>query len=783
MADINNGIALGVNPPGQVQQPDLGKMLSTYSSLQMSSAHAGLYSLEAAKQAMTIHGLQDYQSRLSSGQTAEKAVDALSFSPELQKQALEAAKTSRTMQGDAAFHSSQNTGDLYDPTEQADIRNKNASTGLLGAETKAKNLENTKTQYGLVAQAAQGAVAAGNTPAPAGPIQGDPFNPQPPAVTQNAAILAHVAGGVQNNMQSGVVPAWQANAAWGHALDGLLKNQVITPQQAEQWRTAGYSQQLMNQLMAQGQTPHDFQVDSGAAHLAEVRATNTGTAEAQAQHLPETQAFQTARGTEAGKLPFVGPTKLAEGRAANTVTAEGQAQGLPQEAERQRLAAETEATTQRQALGQPQEAARQAAMAKLPADLVIKAIDGQMDLAKTQGIPFDPVKTSRDILAGVGQAQPTAGPSPQAGGQPQIDPAREAAVVRAAVQRAQSVQGPNKGPVLHTMLANALAANPPAISEDTYNNLNPKDGANVTDDDLKSMAPASAAAPVASNTTITPKTPGQVAQEKGLYEQSVKDYAKSVDTYAHARNLESRLDDMDRDIDSLGPAWMGPGSGTKVGFAKAWNSTLDTAGVKAFHISPTKIADYEDLTKQTLRSGFEVAKELGPREAMQTIQNSIAAVPGVTNTYLGAKYVSAGIRAGVQFDEDSHLFKTRLIAGQTPTPGAVKSADGVAGDWDIKNPKTGETMTVGKNLVGADTAFSSIHPPSDYAYSGVANGAIMATPNGKANVEILLKNPTPNNIAHFDAQYGKGLGNFIANSPAAAPLRLTIHPAQQPGQQ
>lgn len=833
MAEVNYGLALGVKTPEPVAQNfDLGKTLSTYASLQMSQAHANLYSLEAAKQAMTIGGLKDYQSRLASGQPAEKAVDALSFNPELQQQALTAAKTNRNMLGDAAYHKSQNTADIYDPEEQARIRQQNAATGLDAAKTTGENLANTGKRMGLVAQTAQsmpGLVSSLPTSQP----QRDPFN-QPQAPQQEdpqvVAARASIAGGVQNNLATGTVQPGQANAAWSHAIDGMLRNGLITPQQAEQWRQEGYSPARIKQLMGQGLTPEQFQVSSGANKLAEGRAQNTVTAESQSQGLPqeaerqkllaETNATadrlqrgqvqeaarQTAQGTAGVRLntegDIAGDVALKQGLAKNAVELAALDAGIPKERARQlglgsgeaanateeaavranlykrkteqtagaAQDAETKAKADRLAQGQPGETARQESAARLPAEAALKVLDKKLDITATQGGTFDAAQTAGDVYNSVSGAVGQ-GAAPQAAG---VDPKAEQGVVNNAIQRAAGLkQGPNRDAVLHTMLANGLVAG--TVSEETYNKLNPKDGVNVTDSDLKSMAPAPSGA------TVSAKSPGYVELEKKLGVDGAKEYAESTTNYKNARNLEQRLDVMDHDIETLGPSWMGAGANGKMAAAKTWNSFLDSVGYKGAHVDPAKVAAGEELTKETMRTGFELAKTLGPREAMQTIQNSIAAVPGIMNTYLGAKYMSATIRAGTMFDEDSHLFKTRIISGQAPTPGATQNADG---GWDIKNPKTGATMTIGKNLVGADAAFSALHPPKDYAYAGVANGVIMADPQGRDDIKILLNNPTPNTIAHFDKMWGKGLGEFIASSDKASNIRSGANPAPQPaGQQ
>lgn len=356
MADVNYGLALGIKTPEQsIQYPDIGKALSTYSSLQMSQAHAGLYSLEAAKQAMTIQGLNAYQQKIAGGAKPEDAIDTLSFSPELQKSALEAAKQQNVLRSNAVWDKTHNASDIYDPITQMDVRQKDAAIGLDTARTAGENLANTGKRFGLMAQTAAGTKSFVDA-LPTQPPQSDPFNQPPPQDPQVTAALAHVAGGVANNLATGVVPPAQANAAWGHALDGMVKNGLITPQQAEQWRIEGYNPARINQLMNQGLTPEQYQTSSGATETNKLAA--------------ETQATGIRQGL-----------------------------GQPQEAETQRLRAETLATADRLQRGQVQETARQTEQGKAGVRLDTEG-DIAGDVALKRGLATNETEAA-NIAAGL----------------------------------------------------------------------------------------------------------------------------------------------------------------------------------------------------------------------------------------------------------------------------------------------------------------------------------------------------------------------------------------------
>ena len=228
---------------------------------------------------------------------------------------------------------------------------------------------------------------------------------------------------------------------------------------------------------------------------------------------------------------------------------------------------------------------------------------------------------------------------------------------------------------------------------------------------------------------------GQVAQAAALKEgtvQAMKDFnEKSVPAYNSAQNLLGRLDIINHNIDVLGPNWMGAGANIKGEVGKAWNSTLDSLGVKGMHIDPQKIASWEDFNKETIRAGMELIKSNfgGSREAASIIQMGNTAVPNVQNTPLGAKYVSATIRAAAQREIDLHEYKAGLAQ-------------------------------VGHSLVGADVFFNKTHPTKDYAM-----GAITSVIPQPAKAHLLSD---PKLAPMFDKQFGPGTAEFILKT--APPL-------------
>lgn len=226
------------------------------------------------------------------------------------------------------------------------------------------------------------------------------------------------------------------------------------------------------------------------------------------------------------------------------------------------------------------------------------------------------------------------------------------------------------------------------------------------------------------SSSVTPAT-------TALQAQSVKQYEKAGEVAQTAQGLSMRLDMMDHSADVLNSAgWSSTGAGAnaKLGAAKSVNSLLQTVGLPAA-IDPNKVANWEDLNKETTRAGFDLARTLGSREAATIVQSSVSAVPGAENSPLGFKLVSSGIRQAIQRERDYYNFATEY----------AKTHRG--------------------NTFGADVEFNKQFPPDLYSKTAVAN----AIPPDA----IKLMKSDPKLAGKFDEKYGSGMSTFILHHDQA----------------
>jgi hypothetical protein len=248
---------------------------------------------------------------------------------------------------------------------------------------------------------------------------------------------------------------------------------------------------------------------------------------------------------------------------------------------------------------------------------------------------------------------------------------------------------------------------------DTFNNRYPSSGADM-------FTPSIVRGPDGSiSSSVTPAT-------TALQGQAIEQYKKAGENAASAQNLGMRLDMMEHSADVLnttGWSATGAGANAKLGAAKSVNSLLATVGLPPA-IDPTKIANWEDLNKETTRAGFDLARTLGSREAATIVQSSVGAVPSAENTPMGFKLVTSGIRQAIQREKDFYSFAT-----------------------DYAKTHRGNTF-------GADVEFNKQFPADLYAKTAIAN----AIPPDA----IKLMKDDPKLASKFDEKYGSGMAGFIS---------------------
>lgn len=222
-----------------------------------------------------------------------------------------------------------------------------------------------------------------------------------------------------------------------------------------------------------------------------------------------------------------------------------------------------------------------------------------------------------------------------------------------------------------------------------------------------------------------PAIQGLTPQQKALQAATG---AKTVDylqgdgykTYSNAQTLLGSMVNVDHDIDKLGPNWMGAGADLKASAVKGLNTVLQGAGLNP--IAPDKIGTWEEFNKEQTRAGMQLINSNfgGSREAASIIQMGRSATPGVSNTYLGAKYISATIKAAAQRQTDLYEYQEQH-QDQLPAVSAVE--------------------------------FNKMHPPQQYAMQGIAS----VIPQGAK--DTLLKRP--DTAATFNKHFGTGMAQFI----------------------
>lgn len=164
-------------------------------------------------------------------------------------------------------------------------------------------------------------------------------------------------------------------------------------------------------------------------------------------------------------------------------------------------------------------------------------------------------------------------------------------------------------------------------------------------------------------------------------------------TFQGAQGTLGQLQFMDHALDQMASTGgiMVPGTwaDARTSLAKAALTVAQMVGSKDLPFDPTTVASVESFNKATAQMGTMLTTSLlgQQREAAQTITRLTSAVPGISNTFMGGKLVSAGIQATMQRIIDQRNFQNA---------------------WLLDPANKGD-------LAGSAEAFNSAHPAQGYA--------------------------------------------------------------------
>lgn len=180
---------------------------------------------------------------------------------------------------------------------------------------------------------------------------------------------------------------------------------------------------------------------------------------------------------------------------------------------------------------------------------------------------------------------------------------------------------------------------------------------------LPNAPPASAMPSGAVQTGLAP-------QQEELLKQGTADMIeKQRPAYEAAQQTLNGSGVIDANIDKLGnKGWFAPGTGAaaRLDIAKGFNTTLQAAGFDpdknpSMFFDPSKVATGEELNKQTVNLGFNLARTMGARESQQVVEQAIKINPGLGTTYLGGKMVNGLIAENAQRTKDQYEYKMNAL--------------------------------------------------------------------------------------------------------------------------
>lgn len=228
---------------------------------------------------------------------------------------------------------------------------------------------------------------------------------------------------------------------------------------------------------------------------------------------------------------------------------------------------------------------------------------------------------------------------------------------------------------------------------------------------------------------------GLPPQSHELLTEGTKDMIeKQQPIYAAAQQTLMSSQVIDANLDRLGnQGWFAPGTGaaTRVEIAKGLNSALATSGLpSSLTINPEKVATAEELNKQTVNLGFNLARTMGARESQQVVEQAIKINPGLGTTYLGGKMVNSLIAENAQRTKDQYEYKMQALNNgidpltaetqfnkQYPGTAYVKRAVSQFSPPSVSSPQQADKLLPGTVFMTPNGARKVVPMPQNYQFT------------------------------------------------------------------
>jgi hypothetical protein len=193
-------------------------------------------------------------------------------------------------------------------------------------------------------------------------------------------------------------------------------------------------------------------------------------------------------------------------------------------------------------------------------------------------------------------------------------------------------------------------------------------------------------------------------------------------------------------LQNSGLNWTKPGPGlpAKMDIYRTLNSIRELVGGKPSIEELKAEAGFADIQKTAIQLGFSAVSTFfpGQREAMQTIQTALDAVPGIRNTFLAGQLLTRTLEALAQREMDKYVFKSQF----------AKENSG--------------------NLIGWDTAFNQRHPPTRVAEAVLSEFGLGKDGFGKgAAGAARIKEAVDNKLLTWDQGRDALAGREIGENP------------------